>query len=135
MDVILGQIFGIYLFLVGLGMIVNTGLFIESFHDIKQHPGVRLMSALFPIFMGAVIVALHPVWIVDWTLSITLLGYGLLVVGTLRYLCMQCWFKLVGPMVGKSYFRMIGVLLLVYGGFMMFHAFPQIVALLLSITA
>ena len=135
MEVILGQIFGLYIFIIGLGMLVNPGLFLEAFEDIKQHAGVRMISALFPVFIGVVIVALYPAVSMGWALSLNILGYGLLSLGTLRYLFIKRWIKLVSPLVGKRYFQVLGFLLLVYGGFMVYHAFPFVGSFFVGIFA
>lgn len=132
MEVILGQIFGLFLLIVGLGMLMNPGLFVDAFEDMRDHPGVRLMSALFPVFIGAVIVPLHPAIILNWTLSLSILGYGLLFLGMLRYLFMDTWVRLVSPLMGKSYIRVLGILVFILGGFMAYHAFPMISAMLVA---
>ena len=126
MDVILGQIFGLFILIVGLGMILNPLLFLEAFHDVKRHAGVRMMSALFPVFVGAIIVPLFPMVSLSWTLSLNILGYGLLILGTLRYLFIKQWVRLMTPIVSLRYFQIFGVILVMYGGFMLYHAFPFI---------
>lgn len=129
MDVILGQIFGLFILTVGLGMLVNPELFLEAFNDIAKHAGVRMMSALFPVFIGAVIVPLYPMVVWNWTLSLTILGYGLLILGTIRYLFIKHWVKVMSPIVSCRYFQVLGTFLVLYGGFMLYHAFPMIAIL------
>lgn len=51
MDVILGQIFGLFVLIVGLGMVINSLLFLGAFHNVKKHAGVRMIFALFPVFV------------------------------------------------------------------------------------
>ena len=126
MDVILGQIFGLFILIVGFGMLVNPALFLEAYHDVSKHAGVRMMSALFPIFIGAVIVPLFPTVSFGWALSLNILGYGLLVLGTIRYLFIKQWIRLMNPIVSRRYFQVLGVILMLYGGFMSYHAFPWI---------
>ena len=133
MDVVLAQIFGLFLLIVGIGMLVNSKLFIEAFEDVKHSPGVRVISALFPVFMGAVIVAFHPAIVMDWTLSVAILGYGLLILGTLRYWFIQSYVKLMSPIMGKSWIRFLGLVLVLWGGFMLFHGFPEIASMLLTL--
>lgn len=133
MDVVLGQIFGLFLLIVGLGMLVNPSLFVDAFADMKAHPGVRLMSALFPVFIGAVIVPFHPLWVMNWTLMLTILGYTLLLLGMLRYLFMDTWVKMISPIMGNTYIRLLGLGILVYGGFMAYYAFPEVISWMLSI--
>ncbi len=132
MEVILAQIFGLFLLIVGLGMILNTQLFIDAFEDLKHSPGVRVISALFPVFLGAVIVPFHPIFIMNWTLSLTILGYGLLVLGTLRYWFMRQYVSMVSSVMGKTWIRVTGLILFLWGGFMVFHAFPVILDLLIK---
>jgi hypothetical protein len=133
MDVVLAQIFGLFLLIVGLGMLLNSKIFIEAFEDVKHSPGVRVISALFPVFIGAVIVAFHPVIVMDWTLSLAILGYGLLILGTLRYWFIQTYVKLMSPIMGKSWVRVVGLVLVLWGGFMAFHGFPEIASMLLAL--
>ena len=129
MDVILGQIFGLFVLIVGLGMVINPLLFLEAFHDVKKHAGVRMISALFPVFIGAIIVPLFPMVTLSWTLSLNILGYGLLILGTLRYLFIKQWVRIMSPIVSRRYFQVLGIILILYGGFMLYHAYPFIATL------
>ncbi|MEC7030264.1 MAG: hypothetical protein VXW87_01160 [Pseudomonadota bacterium] len=132
MDVVLAQIFGLFLLIVGFGMLLNSTLFIAAFEDVKRSPGVRVISALFPVLIGAVIIVLHPVIVVDWTLSISILGYGLFILGALRYWFIKRYIGLITPVMGKVWIRFLGVVLMLWGGFMVFHGFPMVADYLVS---
>lgn len=123
MDVILGQIFGCFLFIIGLGMMLNPKLFKDAYFDVQNHSALQLISAIIPILLGAVVVVLMPSFVFSWQLSISLLGYALFVIGTLRYFFLQEWYRYTRPLVGIRYFRIIGFVCLLYAIFMLYHAF------------
>ena len=123
MDVILGQIFGCFLFIIGLGMVLNPKLFKDAYFDVQNHSALQLITAVIPILVGAVIVVLMPSLAFTWQLSISILGYTLFTVGTLRYFFLQEWYRYTRPLVGHRYFRIFGCVCMLYGMFMLYHAF------------
>ena len=123
MDILLGQIFGSYLLIVGLGMVFNPRFFKKAYLDTKQSVGLQMVTCLVPILVGAAIMAMFPVVYWDWRLSISILGYGLFLLGTLRMMFIKTWFELTERIVGIRYFIAVGVLFALFGGFMAWNAF------------
>ena len=129
MEIMLAKIFGLFLVIVAIGMFCNTQLFINAFDDIRQSAGIRVFSALFPILAGLVIIILHPVMMMNWTIAISVLGYGLLVLGTLRYWFISAYISFLTPLMGKTWIRVLGFLLLIWGSFLVIHGFPALMGL------
>ena len=127
MDILLGQIFGSYLLIVGLGMIFNPKLFKNAYRDIRENVGLQMVTCLVPILVGAVIMALFPVVYWDWRLSISILGYGLFLLGALRMMFIKTWFELTEKLVGIRYFIILGILFVLFGSFMVWHAFDLMI--------
>ena len=122
MDVLLGQILGTFISVVGLGMMLNPKFFVDAYEDMSQRAGVRLLFGMLPVLVGSTIVALYPAWVMDWSLSITILGYWLLVVGSIRYIFIEAWMEWLKPLNNIRYYRMSGACFILLGGFMLYHA-------------
>ena len=122
MDVLLGQILGTFIGVVGLGMILNPKFFVEAYEDMAQRPGVRLLFGVLPVLVGSTIVAMYPAWVMDWSLSITVLGYWLLVVGSIRYIFIEAWMEWLKPLNHVRCYQTSGACFVLIGGFMLYHA-------------
>ena len=112
---VLSQIFALFLTVVGLGMIVNAKLFVDAFNEIKSNPGLRLITGLMPILLGSVVIAMHSVWVMAWPVLVTLIGYTLFILGSLRYLFWKQWVNMMARVLSKSVVRSMGVVALAIG--------------------
>ncbi|UTC24873.1 hypothetical protein MMH89_01745 [Candidatus Comchoanobacter bicostacola] len=112
---VLSQIFALFLTVVGLGMIINAKLFVDAFNEIKSNPGLRLITGLMPILLGSVVIAMHSVWVMAWPVLVTLIGYTLFILGSLRYLFWKQWVNMMARVLSKSVVRSMGVVALAIG--------------------
>ena len=112
---VLSQIFALFLTVVGLGMIINAKLFVDAFNEIKLNPGLRLVTGLLPILVGSVVIAMHSVWVMAWPVLVTLIGYTLFVLGSLRYLFWKQWVNMMARVLSKPVVRSMGVVALAVG--------------------
>lgn len=81
MSIILAKILGFYFLALGLGFFINTARFKSIYKQASRDENFLLLGSLIALLIGAVIVSLHNVWVLEWPLIITILGWWSLVKG------------------------------------------------------
>jgi hypothetical protein len=77
MTLFLAKFLGLYFLAVGIAALLNPGRFgkmYDTFRD-KNNDGVVYLGGIIAIIFGALIVSVHNVWVMDWPVLITILGW------------------------------------------------------------
>lgn len=124
---LLAQILGPLMMLIGLGVLFNPttfSLMMEEMNSGKQYLVLFVTGTVTTIF-GLLVVLGHNVWVWDWTLLITLLGWATLIKGAVMLLFPQASMAISrfyqgksGLVVGAGLIGLVIGLVLSYYGFM-----------------
>lgn len=122
MDIVLAKILGLYFLLMGLAFIFNPKRLRDLYEATLKSDTVLIFGGVTAILLGAVIVALHNVWVFGWPVIITLLGWWSLIKGFGIVVCPR-FASLFSFMLQKpeSFYRGIGVVLSLLGLFLTYH--------------
>jgi hypothetical protein len=82
-SIFLSKALGLYLLIVGLAMLLNPKTR-AIFLDMMKDKNLLYVSEYFSLIIGILIVVSHNIWVADWRIIITLVGWVNLVKGTLR---------------------------------------------------
>jgi hypothetical protein len=93
-SIFLSKALGVYLLIVGSGMLINKKIR-SIFLEILNNHTLLYVSDFMGLIIGILIVCSHNLWVEDWRLIITLIGWLALVKGTLR---------VVFPHLGNTFF-------------------------------
>lgn len=77
---------GILLTVICLGMLINKRYYHFLWQECIRQPIFITLFGMFDFILGLFIILLHNVWIADWRLLITLLGWILFIRGAIRIL-------------------------------------------------
>lgn len=115
---------GIYLFTMGLALILNTERFKNLYLKVINDDQQILLSAILSLFIGAGIIASHNIWIMGWPLIITIIGYwavikGFLLIANNKFIL---FFQPILTLDCTTY-RVFGALLSVLGLFLVYQGF------------
>lgn len=69
---------------VALAILVNGRAFRALLAEVAQDRGIVFLAGLIAIAIGASLVKLHNVWVLDWPLLVTLFGWAALTGGFVR---------------------------------------------------
>ncbi|MFC1711643.1 hypothetical protein ACFLZ1_03605 [Patescibacteria group bacterium] len=69
------QIIGIAYFAVGLGALINPGFYQKILKEYSQNLAVVYINAFIIFFIGFTIITFHNVWVLDWPLIATVIGW------------------------------------------------------------
>lgn len=124
-SIFLAKALGLYLVIVGAGMLINGEKFKKMLLPILKDPGMVLFTGLMALIVGIPLVLIHNLWVMDWRVLITILAWGTLIKGAVRMFFPEFIIK-QSTMVMKNkimYNCLVGFLLalgvlLLYLGFM-----------------
>ena len=83
-SIFLAQALSIYLTVMGFSMLFNRDYFYEAAIETITQKGLSLLTALFTLVLGIVIVLFHNHWMWNWRVIITVLGWITLIKGVVR---------------------------------------------------
>lgn len=82
----IAQIIAVVYVAVGLGMLLNFKYYKKVMKDAMKNPLLALYGGMFALAIGFLLVTYHNIWVADWTVIITVLGWAALVKGALLLL-------------------------------------------------
>lgn len=88
----LAKILGLCLVIICLGVLINRNFFFDTWRDFAKHPiliMIIMLSGIFDLILGLLVLLFHNVWAWDWRVLITLLGWIFTVRGCVRILFPQ----------------------------------------------
>jgi len=100
-SIFFAKAYGIYFLVVGLALIFNTGRFRGWYEDILRAEHRSLLGGVLALLIGAFIIAAHNLWVPDWRIIITLIGYWGVVKGA-GLLIIPNFVQIFKPMISSS---------------------------------
>jgi hypothetical protein len=85
----LAKLIGPFFLLVGVSLLVNPRAFRETADEFLRSPALLFLSALMIFPAGLAIVLTHNVWVANWPVIITLLGWLCVISGIIRLMTPQ----------------------------------------------
>ncbi len=98
-SIYIAKLIAVVYFFMGLGLVLNASYFKKAFEDMYKSPAVAFYGGMAALVVGFVIVSAHNVWVMDWTVLITLLGWGGLVKGVMLMLAPEFLLKISRPVL------------------------------------
>jgi hypothetical protein len=80
-SILVAQIYGVVASAVGLGLILNGKYYQKAFDKMLKNPAFIYYGGLMALVVGFLIVNAHNVWVKDWTVIVTIIGWGALLKG------------------------------------------------------
>ena len=80
----LTRVFGLYLAIVGLLLLIEKERIGTRITQILESPETRFFSAIITLMIGILLIVSHNVWEMSWVVLITILSWWVLIKGVLR---------------------------------------------------
>jgi hypothetical protein len=100
---------------VGLGALFNKKHFMRVLEDYAKDAGLDYLGALMALILGFLMINVYNVWAWNWTVLITLLGWGSLLKGAIHLLFPEQTMILTQRYLKMDVFGIIVTLCLVLG--------------------
>lgn len=83
----------------GIGALSGKITFAKIVDDFEKSPALTFMTGLFTLVVGMLLVQYHNIWVKDWPVLITIIGWAALIKGLMFIACPQkisffkSWYK------------------------------------------
>jgi uncharacterized membrane protein HdeD (DUF308 family) len=81
LSIFLAKAFGLYMTVLSLGLLMNARRMKSILMDSMDSPPLLLLSGVIALIVGILIVISHNVWVSDWRVIITIVGWLALLKG------------------------------------------------------
>jgi hypothetical protein len=88
-SIFLAKLIGPFFALVGLGVIINATGFRAIAKEFLNSPGLIFLTGILTLPVGIAIVLVHNVWVANWPVLITIVGWLTLLTGVVRTVAPQ----------------------------------------------
>ena len=79
--VFIARVFGLCYLIIGAGFILNRKAFQRVMDDFCKNAALVFYGGLLALVIGVVIILIHNVWVANWTVLITIIGWAGLIKG------------------------------------------------------
>ncbi|MEM9355410.1 MAG: hypothetical protein AAGB04_04290 [Pseudomonadota bacterium] len=123
-SIYLAKLIGPVVAVAGVGFLLNRAAFIRFAEDFVSNTGFIMMSGFPALLAGLAVVNAHNVWVADWPVIITLLGWAAVVGGIMR-ITMPGVVRSIGSVIlGASSFIVIEAIILIgLGGWLTYAGY------------
>ena len=80
-SIFLAKILGPYCIIVGAGVLFNVKIYQKVMEDFCKNSALLYLGGIFALLFGLLILQFHNVWAANWTVIITIFGWGGLIKG------------------------------------------------------
>jgi hypothetical protein len=81
-SIFLAKALGVYLLVVSSGMLVNSNSIKPILTDFLKNQGLLYVSGFVALIVGILIITSHNIWVADWRVLITIIGWMSFLKGT-----------------------------------------------------
>jgi len=126
LSIFLAQVIGLYLFLMSLAMLVHHQRFKKTVSDLLGNMTLITLTGGLMLIFGLLIVVDHNIWIPDWPVLITIIGWILLLQGLMRLFVPDAFIKMSKDMQGKVVYTLACWIRLFVGIYLIWAGFSQV---------
>lgn len=122
-SIYIAQIVSVCYLVVGFGFLINANYFKKAMDEMATSHIAVYLGGIMGLVAGFVIVSIHNIWVKDWTVLITLIGWIALIKGVLLFLIPKQFMSLSQIIVKKMWFvPMFAIVLGLIFGYFGFYA-------------
>jgi len=123
-SILFAKAFGIYLTIVGFALLLHPQRFRNWYNEMINADFNLLFAGTLALFIGVFIIAFHNIWVLNWPILITLIGYWAVFKGA-GFLITPKFVKIFKPIIDTSTltYRLSGIGWLLIGLFLSYHGY------------
>ncbi len=123
MSIVLAKVFAIYFFWLGLAFLLNPQNMGKVYRLIEKNELFLFFGGIIALVIGAFIVSVHNIWMLHWTLVITILGWWSVLKGFVLLAYPACVPYLSSSFQGtNNFYQGQGLILISFGLFFAYHS-------------
>lgn len=122
-SVFYAQVLGLWLFFVALAMIIHQARFKKTFGETLSNPSLMTFSGLVALGLGLLIVISHNIWVKDWPVVVTLVGWVFFLQGLMRVFWPETFAKMMKDLMAGSGYTVASWVWLIVGVYLLWAGF------------
>ena len=120
----LARLIGPVVAVVALGILVNPSGTMALMSQMISDPGLIYFAVILELLGGVALLLVHNVWVADWRVLITLIGWAAVIEATAWILAPLPMQRLYTPMLGAPGFAVVAaVIALLIGGVLIYYGY------------
>jgi hypothetical protein len=128
-SIFLARLIGPVMALTGISLLVNEAAFRKMSTEFLRSPALIFFSGMILMPAGLAVVLSHNVWVLDWPLIITLLGWIAVISGALRVFAPERALKIGKKAIArKEYLTAAAAVWLVIGVVLCYFGFRSVIS-------
>lgn len=80
----LAKLLGLFLFFISLAVLTRRAFFVTVLNDLSKNQSYLFFTGFFLLFLGLLVVLVHNIWVMNWFVLITLIGWFFVLNGLFR---------------------------------------------------
>ena len=125
LSIFLAQVIGLYLFIMGLVMLIYHHRFKKATADLNGSLPLVTLTGMVVLIFGLLIVIDHNVWVPDWPILITIIGWILILQGLVRLFVPDAFVRMAKDLQGKVIYTLMCWVRLLVGLYLIWAGFSQ----------
>ena len=117
-SLLLARLLGPLFLAAGLGLLLNQAHYRKMLHSFLTDAALYYFSGALALTVGVAILLFHNLWVADWRVVITIIGWLSVLKGVVRLLFPQAGQKLAGKFLAPGMFLGFGAFAAVFGGWL-----------------
>ncbi len=122
-SVFYAQVIGLWLFLVGLAMILHHARFKKIMSETLGNMSLMTFVGLVALGLGLLVVVSHNIWVSSWPALISLFGWFLTIQGVMRIFWPEAFAKMMRDMLAGSGYTVLSWVWLLVGAYLLWAGF------------
>ncbi|MFA6119171.1 MAG: hypothetical protein WCT85_01300 [Parachlamydiales bacterium] len=124
LSIYLAQLIGLVFFIIGIAFIFKPADFqILAREAVKSYPIIIVVSSL-RLIVGLAIILAHNLWVADWRVLITILGWMSLIMAIAGLYFLKDFSKIISKILShKNAYVWIGTILSIIGAYLAYNGF------------
>ena len=123
LSLFLAQVIGCYMLLISLAMLAHQQRFKKTMNEFVQNHALVVFSGGVSIVVGLLIVLSHNIWVAEWPVLITLVGWLMLLQGVMRVFFPDSFAKCMKDLMHKTGYLLMSWIGLIVGIYLVWIGF------------
>ena len=125
LSIFCAQVIGLYLFLVSLATLVHQQRCRKTAAEFSTNHALVCLTGGLNLLFGLIIVVMHNIWVAQWPVLITIIGWLLVIQGVLKIFFPDTHARYSKNLLAKSGFTLLNWIFLIVGIYLVWMGFAS----------
>ena len=122
-SIFLAKVIGLFLVISTLAIIIRYKKFVSIEEEAAKNKILIYLSGFIALIIGILLIISHNIWVLDWRVVITLIGWMVFVKGVLRIFFPELAIKIIGKKSSKKWLLWAEVIFFLIGLYLIYKGF------------